>query len=105
MNRKKMNFSSTISLHLNLMKMTIQIMLAKNQSSQDDYVKYSEYFDKLMDGFIVLVALSCQKVSAETKQIFLQEVRDRNTLKSNHPPPKSNYFMITKKQKKNNSKF
>jgi hypothetical protein len=32
------------------------------------------------------LALSCQKVSAETRQIFLQEVRDRNT----HPPPKKN---------------
>src|SRR5205814_8428600 len=39
------------------------------------------------------LALSCQKVSTETRQIFLQEVRDRNT----HPPPK--------KTKKNNGKF
>ena len=39
------------------------------------------------------LALSCTKVSIETRQIFLQEVRDRNT----HPPPK--------KTKKNNGKF
>ena len=39
------------------------------------------------------LALSCQKVSTETRQIFLQEVRDKNT----HPPPK--------KTKKNNGKF
>jgi hypothetical protein len=37
------------------------------------------------------LALSCQKVSAETRQIFLQEVRDRNT----HPPPKKKQKKIT----------
>ena len=51
------------------------------------------------------LALSCQKVSAETKQIFLQEVRDRNTLKSNHPPPISNSSTIMKKQKKITASF
>ena len=51
------------------------------------------------------LALSCQKVSAETKQNFLQVVRDRNTLKSNHPPLKNNDSMIIKKQKKITASF
>src|SRR2546429_6773293 len=51
------------------------------------------------------LALSCQKVFAETKQIFLQEVRDRNILKSNHPPPISNSSTIIKKQKKITASF
>src|SRR5438128_11117705 len=37
------------------------------------------------------LALSCTKVSIETRQIFLQEVRDRNT----HPPPKKKTKKIT----------
>ena len=46
------------------------------------------------------LALSCSGTTAEVKNIFLQEIRDKSTLKSDHhPPPDNNNSTLTKKVK------
>jgi hypothetical protein len=45
------------------------------------------------------LALSCPKVSIEVKQIFLEEIRKRSSLKLDHLPPSNNDETKTKKAK------
>ncbi|RGB35899.1 hypothetical protein C1646_758752 [Rhizophagus diaphanus] len=45
------------------------------------------------------LALSCPRVSVEVKQIFLEEIRKRSSLKLDHLPPSNNDETATKKAK------
>lgn len=45
------------------------------------------------------LALSCPRVSVEVKQIFLEEIRNRSSLKLDHLPPSNNDETTTKKAK------
>jgi len=45
------------------------------------------------------LAFSCPKVSGETKELFLEEIRNRPALKLNHTPSDVNDKNVTKKQK------
>jgi hypothetical protein len=51
------------------------------------------------------LALSCPKVSAETKQFFIEEIRRRSALKSDHEAPNNVDETIVKKQKTSQKKI